>query len=87
MLPQPPLACPVSHQPLLVAPDALVARLQRLAAQRGLRNEHARLVDAGFSSAWISADRQRAWLIRDGAPDFRPGEAVLLRADDFAEAG
>lgn len=80
-----PLACPVSQLPLAPAPPRLVARLQGLARQKALRNEDARLIPDDFTAAWISADRQRAWLVRGGFGDFRPGEAVLLAPEDFAE--
>lgn len=81
----PPLACPVSQLPLAPAPPRLVARLQGLARQKALRNEDARLIPDDFTAAWISADRQRAWLVRGGFGDFRPGEAVLLAPEDLAE--
>ena len=80
-----PLVCPVSQLPLGPAPPPLIARLQELARQRALRNENARLIPEDFTAAWISADQQRAWLVRGGFGDFRPGEAVLLAAEDFAE--
>lgn len=81
----PPLACPVSQLPLEPAPPRLVARLQGLARQRALRNDNAGLILEDFTAAWISADHQRAWLVRGGFVDFRPGEAALLAPEDFAE--
>lgn len=77
------LCCPVSQQPLRVAPPALVVALQALVRQRALRNEAAQLIDTPFDGAWVTADHARAWLVRDGCADFMPGSAVLLHPDDF----
>lgn len=76
------LADPVTRAPLAQASAPLLAHLQALAAIRALRHESAALVQDPFDSAWVAADRQRAWLIRDGVADFMPGAAVLLRPDD-----
>ncbi len=76
------LADPVTGAGLSPASTVLVGHLQMLAVLRALRDESAQLVEAGFEGAWLAADRQRAWLVRAGVADFRPGAAVLLRADD-----
>ncbi|MBM4342721.1 MAG: hypothetical protein FJ100_05030 [Deltaproteobacteria bacterium] len=73
---------PVTGVPLQPPSEALLARLQQLAADRALRRESTTLVGEPFEGAWIAADRQRAWLICQGVADFRPGAAVLLRPDD-----
>lgn len=80
------LACPVSHLPLHAAAPALVEHLRTLTRQRALRNEYAQVIAEDFSDAWVGADGQRAWLVREGLADFRPGQAVLLAAGEAAGA-
>lgn len=82
---RPPLVCPISRLPLEALKPRVLVRLQDLAQRRALRNEAAQMVPADFAAAWMSSDGQRAWLVRDGFIDFRPGEAVLLQPQDFLD--
>lgn len=73
-----PLSCPLTRQPLHEAPAEVVVLLQGQQRQLALRDGLARLVREPFDGAWLTADKQRAYLSRDGLLDLRPGAAVWV---------
>lgn len=66
LLAAPFLACPVTHQPLLPAPDDLVAKVNAFIAQRSQRDVSGSLVLEPLDSGLIRADGQVIYAVRRG---------------------
>lgn len=82
-----PLACPQSHQALVVAADHTVERLNLLIGQRALRDASGGLVTAALGGGLVCADGSRLYPVRDGVPVLRPEAAILLLPEDLPENG
>ncbi len=74
------LADPVDHQPLAVAPPAVVALLQDQQARRVLRNTEGALVADAFDAALLRQGGDVAYLVRDGVADLLVGAGVRVIA-------
>ena len=72
------LVCPDNHDPLSVADDELIARINQLIDDKALRNRGGALVDARADAALVRKDRAYAYLVRDGIPVMLIDEAIAL---------
>lgn len=72
------LRCPESLQPVRLADDSVVRRLQDQARQGSLQNLQGEKVAADFEALLLREDGKRAYLVRDGIPVMLIDEAVAL---------
>ena len=72
------LRCPESLQPVRLAEDTLLRRLQDQARQSTLKNLQGAQVEADFEALLLREDGKRAYLVRDGIPVMLIDEAVAL---------
>ena len=72
------LRCPETLQPVRLADDSVVRRLQDQARQGALQSISGSKVKADFEALLIRQDEKRAYLIRDGIPVMLIDEAVAL---------
>jgi len=72
------LRCPVDGQILVIASAELTEKLNRLIAQRQLRDETDGLVDQPMEQALATADLSRVYPVRDGIPALIPSESIPL---------
>lgn len=72
------LRCPESLQPVRLADDSMVRRLQDQARQGSLQNLHGEKVAADFEALLLREDGKRAYLVRDGIPVMLIDEALAL---------
>ena len=72
------LRCPESLQPLRLAEDSLLRRLQDQARQGTLHNLQGAKVTPDFEALLVREDGKRAYFIRDGIPVMLIDEAVAL---------
>ncbi|HBJ35547.1 MAG TPA: hypothetical protein DDZ51_12520 [Planctomycetaceae bacterium] len=70
------IRCPVDYQPLAIAPDELIAKLNELVAQRQLRDQTDGLVEQPMDQALITADASRIYPVRGGIPALIPSESI-----------
>ena len=70
------LRCPATRQPLSLATQGEVARLNAAIAAGQCRNASGRIVTEPIEKMLIAADRRYAYLVRDGIPILLPEEAV-----------
>ena len=70
------LRCPESLQPVRLADDSMVQRLQDQARQGTLRTLQGGKVAPDFDGLLIRDDGKRAYLVRDGIPIMLIDEAV-----------
>ncbi|MGW8256457.1 MAG: Trm112 family protein [Thermoguttaceae bacterium] len=72
------IVCPVDHQPLRLAEDSLIERLNR-AIQQGVINDRAsRLVTSTLEEGLIREDGRIIYPIRDGIPVLLAEEGIDL---------
>jgi uncharacterized protein YbaR (Trm112 family) len=72
------LRCPESLQPVRLAEDSLLQRLQDLARQGSLQNLQGEKVAPDFEALLVRQDGTRAYLVRDGIPVMLIHEAMAL---------
>ncbi len=72
------LRCPESLQPVRLADDSMVRRLQDQARQGSLQNLRGQKVAADFEALLLREDGKRAYLVRNGIPVMLIDEAVSL---------
>jgi uncharacterized protein YbaR (Trm112 family) len=72
------LRCPESLQPVRLADDSMVRRLQDQARQGSLQNLQGEKVAADFEALLLREDGKRAYLVRDGIPVMLIDEALAL---------
>ena len=72
------LRCPESLQPVRLADDSMVRRLQDQARQGSLQNLRGQKVAADFEALLLREDGKRAYLVRNGIPVMLIDEAVAL---------
>ena len=72
------LRCPESLQPVRLAEDSLLQRLQDLARQGSLQNLQGEKVAPDFEALLVRQDGTRAYLVRDGIPVMLIHEATAL---------
>lgn len=72
------LRCPDSLQPVRLADEPLLHRLQDQARQGTLLNLQGGKVAADFEALLVRQDGKRAYLVRDGIPVMLIDEAVAL---------
>ena len=72
------LRCPESLQPLRLAEDFVVQRLQEQARQGSLQNLQGSKVPADFEALLVREDGKRGYLVREGIPVMLIDEAVTL---------
>lgn len=78
------VACPEDHQPLTIAPTALVARLNALVADRALRDLSGNLIDTPMDAALVRADGQRLYMVQEGLAVLLLEQGVALDEQDRA---
>ncbi|MBM4455081.1 MAG: hypothetical protein FJ411_01685 [Verrucomicrobia bacterium] len=71
------LRCPESLQPVRLADDSTVRRLQEQARQGNLKNIQGS-IGPDFEALLVREDGKRAYLVRDGIPVMLIDEAVAL---------
>ena len=72
------LRCPESLQPVRLADDSVVRRLQELARHGTLKNLQGDIIGPDFEALLIREDGKRAYLVRDGIPVMLIDEAMAL---------
>jgi uncharacterized protein YbaR (Trm112 family) len=72
------LVCPETQAPLRVADAALIARLNRFAAEGRLKNRVGRLVEGPIDGGLIRQDGRLLFPIVDGLPVMLIDEAIPL---------
>lgn len=72
----PLLRCPLSRQPLTLAPLAELKILNEAISAGEVRNTAGRPVTERADELLVAADRSRAYVVRDGIPILFPEEAV-----------
>jgi len=72
------LRCPESLQPVRLADDSTVRRLQEQARQGTLKNLKGGNIGPDFEALLVREDGKRAYLVRDGIPVMLIDEAVTL---------
>ena len=76
--------CPDNHQPLHIAPAALVERLNDLIAQRSLRDRSATLLDDRLQALLVREDHALGYAVRHDIPVLLKDAAILLTDEDRA---
>ncbi len=74
------LACPEDHQPLALAPAALVAALNDEIARKCLRDAAGRLAQEPMDAGLLRADGLRLYPIVSGLPVLRVEAGIVLTA-------
>ena len=72
------LRCPESLQPVRLADDSVVRRLQEQARQGTLKNIQGGIIGPDFEALIIREDGKRAYLVRDVIPVMLIDEALAL---------
>ena len=72
------LRCPESLQPVRLADDSTIRRLQEQARQGNLKNLQGGIIVPDFEALLVREDGKRAYLVRDGIPVMLIDEAVAL---------
>lgn len=72
------LACPETHQPVAVADDATVARVNAAIAAGTLKNRDGEPVTEPIEGGLIREDGAYLYVVRDDIPVMLIGEAVAL---------
>jgi uncharacterized protein YbaR (Trm112 family) len=72
------MQCPLSSQPLSVAPGALVEQLRQKRKAGELTTLNGAAVEEDFQSGLINASSQYFYPIREGIPSLLPDEALPL---------
>lgn len=75
------LRCPVSREPVTVAPKDRLRELNAAIAAGELQHADGRKVEAPLEAALLTADGARAYPVRDGIPVMLADEAITLAAD------
>ena len=72
------LRCPESLQPVRLAEDSLLRRLQEKARQGTLQNLQGVKITPDFEALLLREDGKRAYLVRDGIPVMLIDDAAVL---------
>jgi len=72
------LVCPESHQPLDVADDALLRKLNAAVAAGKIRNRAGRAVQESIHAGLVRADRAYIYTVIDDIPVLLVDEAIPL---------
>ena len=72
------LRCPESLQPVRLADDSVVRRIQEEARQGTLKNLQGGKIGLDFETLLVRQDGKRAYLVRGGIPVMLIDEAVAL---------
>jgi uncharacterized protein YbaR (Trm112 family) len=72
------LVCPESRQPVRLAPDDLLARLNREIASGSLRNRGGKAVEKPITEALLREDGKILYVVDDGIPVMLIEESIEL---------
>ena len=72
------LACPETHQPVRVADDATVAKVNAAIAAGTLKNRDGEAVTEAIQGGLVREDGAYLYVVRDDIPVMLIGEAVAL---------
>jgi uncharacterized protein YbaR (Trm112 family) len=76
------LVCPETHQPVRLADDALIARVNAAVSAGSLKNRAGAVVDTVLESGLVRDDGRVLYPVRDGIPVMLLDEAIELDAVD-----
>lgn len=72
------LVCPETHQPVRLADDALINRVNAAVSEGSLKNRSGAVVDAILESGLVRDDGRVLYPVRDGIPVMLLDEAIEL---------
>jgi len=72
------MVCPETHQPLTVADDATVQKVNAAIAAGALKNRDGEAVTEAIEAGLIREDGEYLYVVRDNIPVMLIGEAVAL---------
>lgn len=72
------LACPVTQQPLRLAPEALIAAVNADIARLAVRDSNGTLVRAPLDAGLLRADGQLLYPLRDGVAVLFAGAGIVI---------
>jgi uncharacterized protein len=72
------MVCPETHQPLTIADDATVQKVNAAIAAGTLKNREGEAVSEPIEAALIREDGTYLYVVRDSIPVMLIGEAVAL---------
>ncbi len=72
------LACPETHQPVKVADEATVSKVNAAIAAGSLKNRDGEAVSEAIESGLIREDGAYLYPVREGIPVMLIGEAIAL---------
>jgi len=74
------MVCPETHQPLTVADEAMVQKVNAAIASGTLKNRDGEAVSEAIEAGLIREDGAYLYMVREGIPVMLIGEAILLAA-------
>lgn len=72
------LCCPLTQVPLQHMPDAKLAKLNELIAEKRIKNESKIIVETPLEAALMTRDGKLAYPIRDGIPILLIDQGIAL---------
>lgn len=72
------LVCPDTRQPMTLATDELVARLNQASAAGSLKNHAGHMIHEAIDQVLVRADGKGAYLVIDGVPNLLSDERIDL---------
>lgn len=72
------VVCPETHQPVALASDELVARLNLASTEGSLKNHAGHMVNGAIEQALVRQDGKCAYLVMDGVPSLLVDERIDL---------
>ena len=72
------LVCPDTHQPITLATDDLLARLNQASVAGSLKNHAGHMIHDSIDAVLVRADGKGAYLVVDGVPHLLSDERIDL---------
>lgn len=79
------LACPETHQPLALAPPAVIDRLNDFVTRGALRDMAGERVREPLDGGWLRQDGERLYPIRGDVADLRIEAGIVLHPADLED--